>query len=183
MHFRRKHRVVAPHFNHLGNRTLVITSHCVQACKSYGVIRKTMDGQRDMKTLPVHYMVGKSSCHLNCMSCSQLCHKPTGFLVTINRSVSITNEFQVNFQNSHIWIKILFILMTLSLEQGLFSIQLMKIFIRSYWWVFAVVFTIHFTDQSVRKRHGTVWCLGVWPRRVCFYNYKWGKLFNSQLGD
>ena len=35
-----------------------------------------------MKTLPVHCMVGKSSYHLVCMSCSQLCHEPTSFLVT-----------------------------------------------------------------------------------------------------
>ena len=74
--------VVTPHIDHLGNRTFVITSHYVQACKSYGVTRKTMDRQRHMKTIPVHCMVGKSSCHLVCMSCSQLRNKPTGFLVT-----------------------------------------------------------------------------------------------------
>ena len=36
-----------------------------------------------MKTLPVHCMVSKSNCHLVCMLCSQLYHKPTGFLVII----------------------------------------------------------------------------------------------------
>ena len=40
-----------------------------------------MDRQRHVKTLPVHCMVSKSSCHLVCMSCSQMCHKPTGSLV------------------------------------------------------------------------------------------------------
>ena len=70
---------------HLENITLVIASHYVQACKSYGINRKTMDRQRHMKTLPVHCMVSEISSHSVCMLCLQLCHKPTGFLVMFSR--------------------------------------------------------------------------------------------------